>query len=82
MSLTAHGVIACFFAAAYETMLEWLKNKQEQDQLDPEMLRGWWHGVMERKAGQKNRLAFYSEVIAKADTVSRQFLKFQNSHCR
>jgi len=70
MSLTAHSAIARFLAAVHKTMLDWLKEERHRNNFDGEKLHKWWYGIMEQRAEQKMRQKFFTEVLAKAKTVS------------
>ncbi|KIM86830.1 hypothetical protein PILCRDRAFT_4708 [Piloderma croceum F 1598] len=69
MNLTAHSAIARFLTAAHETMLKWLKDAQQQHNLDATRLHTWWYEMMEQRAGQIMRQNFFSEVLRKAKTI-------------
>ena len=74
MNLNAHSAIACFLAAAHETMLKWLKEEQQRGNCNGETLREWWHATMEQKAVRRRRQKFFAEVLDEAETVSHRFL--------
>ncbi|KIM80231.1 hypothetical protein PILCRDRAFT_9777 [Piloderma croceum F 1598] len=68
MSFTAHSAIARFLTAAHETMLKWLKEAQQQCNLDGNGLHKWWYEIMEQRAGRVMRRKFFSEVLDKVNS--------------
>jgi hypothetical protein len=70
MSYHAHRDIACFLAAAHQTMLKWLKEVQQREMFDGKQLHGWWYRIMEQREGREQRRSFFFEVLEQANTVS------------
>ena len=80
-SFTAYSAITRFLAAAHQTMLKWL-TAQQQEGLNGNELRSWWHAIMEQRKQRKWRQKFFSEVLDKAKAVSHRSLTFRSSnHC-
>jgi hypothetical protein len=73
LSFTAHADIAHFLAASYTTMLTWLQKKHAEGVGGPELLI-YWHRLMERQEGRKDRERFFSEVVTQAKSVSHHCL--------
>ncbi|KAM6495125.1 hypothetical protein JOM56_009748 [Amanita muscaria] len=68
----AHAALACFLAAAYETMLKWLKTiKAEEKCADTEALRKHWHQRMEpgNSTAPEERKKFFNEVVERAHAL-------------
>ena len=73
LSITAHATIACFLAAAHETMLKWLKEIHENEPNAQQVLRTW-HELMEKKGGERQK--FFTCVVGLAEEASNRFLVF------
>jgi len=78
LSITAHIAIACFLAAAHETMLETLRKAHNENGLNGPQLLEYWHELMEPTGTRDRREEFFTQVVKRANTVSR-FIFFRLS---
>jgi hypothetical protein len=78
LSLTAHTAIACFLAAAHQTMLESLQEACKEKGLNGPQLLEYWHELMEPTGVRDRREAFFTKVVERADSVSH-FILFRLS---
>ena len=67
-SYTAHIAVACFIAAAHQTMHEWLKDAQDKNEGN---LRAYWHRRMEPVGDRSFRNRFFLEVVTLANSASQ-----------
>jgi hypothetical protein len=78
LSLSAHAAIACFVAAAHETMLKVLQDVQKEKRWNRLELLSYWHNLMEPTGGRSGRDQFFAKVINRANDVS-SFVPFSAS---
>ena len=77
LSLTTLRAIACFLAAAHQTMLETLREACRNGLNGPQLLE-YWHGLMEPTGTHDHREAFFTKVVQRADSVTgRHFIFFR-----
>jgi hypothetical protein len=66
--ITAHTAIACFLAAAHQTMLETLQEAHNKGLNGPHLL-GYWHRLMEPTGPRDRREKFFTKVVEQADSL-------------
>ncbi|KAK2464638.1 hypothetical protein APHAL10511_003331 [Amanita phalloides] len=81
LSLTTHAAIACFIAAAHQTMLETLQKVHIEQKLNGEQLLEYWHGLME-STKRDGREAFFAKVVGEANSMKAKMGTFGNSPIR
>ncbi|KAF8327857.1 hypothetical protein F5887DRAFT_924568 [Amanita rubescens] len=69
LSPTAHAAIACFLAAAHETMLETLQKAHNERGLNGQQLLEYWHGLIEPIEARNSRKDFFTKVVERANTL-------------
>jgi len=69
LSIAAHIAIACFVAAAHQTMLETLQEARKKGLNGPQLL-GYWHRLMEPIGPRDRREQFFTKVVELANKVS------------
>ncbi|KAF8343351.1 hypothetical protein F5887DRAFT_1212483 [Amanita rubescens] len=75
----AHTAIACFLAAAHQTMLETLQEAHKKGLNGPHLLR-YWHRLMEPTGPRDRREKFFTKVVEQADSLMKLAKDtFQNS---
>ncbi|KIL60391.1 hypothetical protein M378DRAFT_26527 [Amanita muscaria Koide BX008] len=83
ISYRVHADIACFLAAAHETMLKWLKDIMEKEECaDTTELRKRWHQRMEPEGPNREaRQQFFNEVVERAKELAKdpKIMKSPNS---
>ena len=70
VSIIAHLAIACFLAAAHKMMLETLQAAHNKG-LNGLQLLDYWHELMEPTGARGRREGFFTEVVERANMVSR-----------
>jgi hypothetical protein len=74
LSITAHLDLACFLAAAHETMLASLKDIKGKQELSGPELRAAWHDRMEMNREPEYREQFFSRVVKSAEQANMGIL--------
>ncbi|KAF8816611.1 hypothetical protein BYT27DRAFT_7220522 [Phlegmacium glaucopus] len=82
LSITAHLSIACFLAAAHQTMLETLQEAYDAKGLNGSQLLQYWHQVMEPTGSCGCREVFFTKVVKQANLMKLKVETPQNSPIR